>query len=721
MRILKQLTLFLSLVFVLPLTAGEGMWIPSLLKQLNEEEMIEMGFRLSAEDIYSVNHSSMKDAVVLFGRGCTGEIVSGQGLLLTNHHCGLGYIQRHSSVENDYLTNGFWAMNRKEEIPNPGLSVTLLKRMEDVTEEILKGMPENPDEVKRNEIIRENIDRVVKEKTEGTHYEAYVKPFFHGNTYYLFITEVFKDIRLVGAPPSSIGKFGGDTDNWMWPRHTGDFSIFRIYTGPDNKPAEYSEENIPYTPDYHFPISLEGYEKGDFTLVFGYPGSTDQFYTSDAVRLVTQTRNPIAIDARKLRLDIFDRHMRKDDQVRIQYTTKHARIANGWKKWIGENRGIRQLNTISEKIAWEESFQAWVDASNARQEKYGTLLTEFEEVYDAYIPATRSSTYIREAGLACELIRQSGRLDELLGMAYDESVEVELVREEADKMLQRMQSFYKDYNAPTDQDVFATLSVFYLENMDETFIPPYLKKLEKKFKGDREKMAEYVFEKTMLLDKEKLTGILKAGKRNKIKKFSNDPAYLISDQYREYYFDELIPVIRNSRNELDSLYRVYTKAIMEMQPDRRFYPDANLTLRVAYGQVDDYYPRDAVHYQHFTTLDGIFEKVAMGVYDYIVPEKLAELQEAEDYGRYADKDGELHTCFIASNHTTGGNSGSPVINADGQLIGINFDRNWEGTMSDIDYDPDMCRNISLDIRYCLFIIDKFAGASHLIEEMTIVE
>lgn len=720
MNALNRLFLFIAISFTIPSIAGEGMWIPSLLQQLNEKEMIEMGFRLSAEDIYSVNHSSMKDAVVLFGRGCTGEIVSKEGLLLTNHHCGLGTIQRHSSLENDYLKDGFWAMSREEELPNAGLSVTLLKRMEDVSDRILDDVTDGMNEKDREKTIQNNIDKIIEETTKGSHYEAYIRPFYSGNTYYLFVTEVFKDVRLVGAPPSSIGKFGGDTDNWMWPRHTGDFSVFRIYAGPDNKPAEYSKENAPYIPAYHFPISLKGYKEGDFTLVFGYPGSTQQFITSDAVEVITKVKNPIAIDARRLRLDIFEQHMRTDDKVRIQYTAKSAGLANGWKKWIGENRGIRKLKTIDAKTTQEAQFQEWATSTAKSSKSYPDLLPAIKAVYMAYAPVTRSATYIREAGLACELIRQAGRFDDLIAMAEDKTVDMALLKEEAEKMQKRMSGFFKDYDVETDKDVFAALMFYYYDNMKDVYIPPTLMTLQKKFKGDFPAMTEYVFNKTSLLETEELEKILEGNKRCLIKKLASDPAFKMADEFMNYYNESLIPMLRSSEDKLDSLYRIYVKAQMEMESGRRFYPDANLTLRVAYGMVDDFFPMDAVHYQHFTTLKGIMEKEALGVYDYIVPQKLEELYTTKDFGPYADADGSLHTCFTASNHTTGGNSGSPVVNADGQLIGINFDRNWEGTMSDIDYDPDQCRNISLDIRYCLFIIDKFAGARHLVDEMTLI-
>ncbi|MBE0641752.1 MAG: S46 family peptidase [Bacteroidales bacterium] len=721
MKNIRRILASLFLTLAVSVMAGEGMWIPSLLKQLNEAEMKSLGFRLSAEDIYSINQSSMKDAVVLFGRGCTGEIVSAEGLLLTNHHCGLGQIQQHSSVEHDYLTHGFWAMNRGEELPSPGLSVTLLKRMEDVTQRILENVSPEMTEADRKHIIGENIKSVVEEATRDSHYEAEVRPFYYGNTWYLFVTEVFRDIRLVGAPPSAIGKFGGDTDNWMWPRHTGDFSVFRIYASQENKPATYSKENVPYQPEHHFPVSLAGYKEGDFTLVFGYPGSTEQFITSDAVKLTTEVHNPIAIEARRMRLDIFEKHMAGNDKVRIQYTTKHARIANGWKKWIGENRGIHRLKTVRDKEIQEAQFSDWAGSEPGLSASYGTLLPSLEAVYARYTPAMKQYTYVTEAGMASEVIRLSGRLSSLLGKAYDKKTEASTLQEDAAKLNQRLAAFYKDYDPDTDRDVMAATLKYYWDNMHEVHTPAYLRKLHQKFKGDFNAMSTYIFRKSKLTNPASMELVLKSGKRSSILALAKDPVVMISDGFAAYHDDQLLPVLEWSDRQLDSLYRLYVAALMSMTPDDRFYPDANLTLRVAYGQVDDYYPRDAVRYEYFTTLDGIMEKERMDVYDYVVPERLKVLYEAKDFGEYAAEDGQLYTCFTASNHTTGGNSGSPVLNADGHLIGINFDRNWEGTMSDIDYDPDQCRNISLDIRYCLFIIDKYAGASHLIEEMTVVK
>ncbi|HRY99023.1 MAG TPA: S46 family peptidase, partial [Bacteroidales bacterium] len=443
--------------------------------------------------------------------------------------------------------------------------------------------------------------------------------------------------------------------------------------------------------------------------------------TSDAVRLTTEVHNPIAIEARRIRLDLFEKHMKTDDKVRIQYTTKHARIANGWKKWIGENRGIERLGTVQVKQQQEAAFGEWVQKDPELTERYGRLLTEFKDVYARYTPATRQSTYITEAALAAEVLRLPGRFFDLIDYAAGKDATSEGLKEQGAKLWPRMASFYKDYDAATDQDVMASTLKYYWDNMSTTYVPPYLRKLYKKHRGDFQSMAAHIMGRSVFCRPGEIEAMLKSGQRKPIRALQQDPAMLIAEGFIDYHDACLLPVTEASESRLDSLYRCYVAAIMKMQPERRFYPDANLTLRVTYGQVDDYFPRDAVRYKHFTTLDGIMEKEAMGVYDYGVPERLRELHAAQDYGDYAAEDGLMHTCFTASNHTTGGNSGSPVINAEGHLIGINFDRNWEGTMSDIDYDPDQCRNISLDIRYCLFIIDVYAGARHLVEEMTVVK
>ncbi len=702
------------------LRADEGMWIPMLLKKYNEKEMKARGMRISADDIYSINNASLKDAIVLFGGGCTGEIVSDQGLLFTNHHCGYSNIQSHSSLEFNYLEKGFWANSFDEELPNKGLTATILIRMEDVTEKVLDGVTAKMTETERSEKIEINIKKITKEATKGTHYTASVKPFYYGNQYFLYVNEVFKDVRLVGAPPSSVGKFGGDTDNWMWPRHTGDFSVFRIYTGPDGKPAEFSKDNIPYKPKKHLTISAKGYEKGDFTFVFGYPGSTEQFLTSQAVELKTKFENPIAIQMRQERLKIINKYMNTDPLIRIQYTAKAATIANGWKKWIGENRGIKRLNTIENKKAFETRFNEWANATTERKAQYGNLLAEFAKTYAETTPYQVSYKYFSEAAYPIEAIRFALGFQTLVAIAQKkESTETAIVTN-AKSLIESTKGQFKNYQINIDKESFAILMKLYFEQQSPDFQPQSLRDLAKKYKNNFELAAQDIYAKSLFTSQDRMLPFLENFKRKDVKKIINDPIYKLAVNMITHYREVIYPVMIEQDAKLDSLYRIYNKAIMEMSPDKIFYPDANLTLRVTYGKVDDYSPYDGVKYNYFTTLDGIMAKENPDIYDYKVEEKLKTLWKNKDYGQYADKDGSLHVAFIASNHTTGGNSGSPVLNADGHLIGINFDRNWEGTMSDVQYDPDQCRNISIDIRYCLFIIDKYAGAKRLIDEMTIV-
>ncbi len=719
---MKKLVFLFLVVLVSfgPARAGEGMWLPILLEQLNESEMKSMGMRISAEDIYSINKSSLKDAILLFGRGCTAEIISDKGLILTNHHCGYGQIQAHSTLEHDYLTTGFWAMNQSEELPNPGLSVTLLIRMEDVTSKALAGVEPGMPEKDRSAKIRENIAGIEKAAIENTHYNARVRPFYYGNEYYLFVTETFNDVRLVGAPPSNIGKFGGDTDNWMWPRHTGDFSLFRIYAGKDNKPADYSPDNVPYIPKRHLNISLKGAEKGDFTFVFGYPGTTQEYLPSHAIEMITGTENPPAIRLRGKRLDIFDRYMNQNDLVRIQYSAKHAGVANYWKKMIGENRGIKRLNAIDKKQQHERVFMEWASADPERNSRYGKLVPEFEALYARLSRLSEDETYLIEAALGVEAFRFAYSFSRLVSAAENASGNSEQLEKIVEQLKQTADGYFKNYHMPVDRSVFATLMQDWFEHQESGRIPVELVQASIPFGSNYEAWAKNLFDNSLFADQQKVNELLNGFKTKKVKKITSDPVYKLASGVYNHYFNRLQPELAILSAHSDSLQRIYMQGLMEFQPNRRFYPDANSTLRVTYGKVDDYFPRDAVHYRHYTTLEGIMEKEDPDIYDYVVEPKLKELFHHKDYGRYAASDGTMRIAFIASNHTTGGNSGSPVLNADGNLIGVNFDRNWEGTMSDLMYDPDQCRNISIDIRYCLFVIDKLAGAGHLVDEMTLV-
>jgi len=691
--------------------------MPLLLKKYKIEDMQRAGFKLTAEDVYSVNQACLKDAIVIFGGGCTAELISGEGLLITNHHCGYGNIQRHSTVEHDYLTDGFWAMTRGEELPNPGLSVTFLIRIEDVTESSLAGVTSTMNSSDREKAIQENIKKIQTDAVRGTAYTAKVTPFFSGNQYFLFVYEAYQDVRLVGAPPSAIGKFGGETDNWIWPRHTGDFSLFRIYAGPDNRPATYSPSNVPYKPKKFFPISLRGVEKGDFTMVFGYPGRTTEYIPSFVIENQVNFTIPASINLRTKRLDMITAAMETNPKIRIQYSAKKSGIANSWKKNQGVLLGLKKVAAIDRKKEFEKWFQEWVGTDAERQAEYGTLLGQYKDIVTNQAPFELAITYAREAGEAAEIIGFAGRFSSLVDLAAKGNAEE--VKKLADRLRPGVESYFKDYDAPTDQKLLAVLMQAYANGITPDFQPDLLKQILIDFKGDFEKYAKSVFDKSILDSEQDVNLMLTKFNSKSAKKLSNDPAFLVFKSLQKLQNELVNPGLAKGQDLLPELQRKYMKAQMEMQPEKLFYPDANSTLRITYGKVDDFMPADGIQYKYITTLDGIMEKDNPEIYDYRVPEKLKQLYLSKDYGQYVS-DHTIPVCFIASNHTSGGNSGSPVINADGQLIGINFDRNWEGTMSDIMYDPDLCRNISLDIRYALFIIDKFAGAKHLINEMELV-
>ncbi len=711
------LTLLLSLILSFARADG-GMWIPLYLSQ-NEAEMQQLGFHLTADDIYSINHSSMKDAIVLFGSGCTAELISSKGLLLTNHHCGYSYVQSHSTMEHNYLRDGFWARNMQEEIPMEGLTVTFLVYMEDVTGQVLAGVTDQDKEADRQAKIKENIAKVTKKAIEGTGYKAQVKPFYYGNQYFMFVTETYNDIRLVGVPPESIGKFGGDSDNWMWPRHTGDFSLYRIYTGKDGKPAAYSKDNVPMKPKQYFPVSIKGVQENDFTLVFGYPGSTRQFLISDGVNAVTNIQNPIAIQARTIRLDAMKKQMNLDPRIRLMYSAKANGISNGWKKWQGESKGIRECDVIGKKQALEADFQKWADADRGRKAQYGTLLQDMKKVYAGYNNNLQMVTYINECLFGVELMEEV--VYPYMSKLYGAENIPDATRA---KMRDADQSFRAEYYDVIDKECFVELMTYYFTTEKAENIPAALKKYVQSEPVVRQMMtalwdnsakkAPYFQDAAKYQD-----FIAKATPKQIAKTSGNEMIALYNALFDTYR--TAVTRYRAESNQLDEYYRIYVKALMEKDKDRVFYPDANLTMRVTYGQVKGFQPADGTDYVYYTTLDGIMEKEDPDVYDYQVHPKLKELWQKKDYGRYADKNGKLPVAFIASNHTTGGNSGSPVINGYGQLIGTNFDRVWEGTMSDIWYDVDRCRNISLDARYFLFIVDKFAGAKNIVDEIDVIE
>ncbi len=694
------------------------MWIPLLLEQLNESEMQDLGMEITADDIYSINHGSLKDAIVHFGGFCTSEIISDQGLLLTNHHCGYGAIQSHSSLENDYLKNGFWAMSQEEELPNKGLTATLIKRIEDVSARVLYGVKESMTEAERDEVIAKNIETVLEEELVDTHYEGIIRPFYIGNQYYLFITEKFLDVRMVGAPPSSIGKYGADTDNWMWPRHTGDFSLFRIYANSDNLPEAYSETNVPYQPLHHLPINMSGLEEGDFTMIFGFPGRTDEYIPSYGVEQVVKLRNSANIKTRKMALEIMDAYMRHSDKIRIQYASTYASISNAWKKWIGQNIGIRETRGIEKKQELEALFMERVSNSRRFDSSYKKLLPNFKEAYSDLEPYALARDYMIETCYrSIKSVNMGFQTKSFIKAYEEEEQDWEKIEKLYDQMLSTLEGHFKDYDQDVDRDLALALLPHYYNHVPE-ILSDEMKELRNS--KDPEAAINKAYDKSILSNEDLFTEVKEKGMKKMYKCLKKDPLAVLSIGIWSHYEDVIRPGYNGVNARIDSMMRIYMSAQMEVIPERTYYPDANSTLRVSYGQVKGLEPRDAVTYDPFTTLDGVIAKYVPGDYEFDLPAKLIELWEKKDYGDYANSNGAIPVCFIASNHTTGGNSGSPAIDGQGRLIGLNFDRIWEGTMSDLNFDESRCRNIMVDVRYVLFIVDKFAGATHLIEEMDLV-
>ena len=694
--------------------ADEGMWLPLYLKIINEQAMQDLGMKLTTDQIYSINKASMKDAVVQFGGGCTGEIISPEGLVLTNHHCGFSYVQQHSTVQNDLLTNGFWAADHASEKPNPGLSVSILVRMEEVTQRVTEGIPPGATEREKELVIAKNIEKIKKEAISGTHYTAFVRPFYYGAEYYLFVNEVFKDIRLVGAPPTSIGAFGGDADNWSWPRHTGDFSLFRIYAGPDNKPAAYSPSNLPYRPKQHFHISLDGVKENDFTLVLGYPGRTQEYLTAYAVRIIEKESNAFKIALRDKRMKLMAEAMATSDSLRIKYAARYASIANYHKKWAGENKGLDRLSAAEKKEEQEAAFTAWVSADPKRQKEYGKVLPTLKGAYDTLSRIILPVEYRSEAVYGNEIlpfVSSFGAINELILAGKAESKAYEALQNQ-------ITGFFNGWYMPLDKKMFTLCMKSVYTDVRPEYRSTVLTEFALRSKGNFEMLTEELFKKSAFTDRKRTQKLFAQLQKGNNEKLNSDPLFMLWADFNQNYEKRLQPVYTGLRNTIEAESKLYVEGLRKMYPDKNFYPDANFTFRVAYGKVSGYQPLDGETYKWQTTLNGVMEKEDSSIDEFKVPVKLKELFRRRDYGIYGQA-GKMPLAFTASNHTTGGNSGSPVIDAYGRLIGTNFDRCWEGTMSDIMYDPLMCRNISLDIRYTLFVIDKFAGAGHLVQEMTL--
>ena len=708
---MKFIKLILLFAFVQVSAQQGGMWIPSLLKGMNEDEMKSLGMKITAEQIYSINKSSIKDGVPQFDKKCTAEVISDKGLILTNHHCGYDAIQNHSTVEHDYLADGYWANKIEDELPNKGMIVSFVVRIDDVTTKILDGVAELNSEVEKQKKIQENIVTLIKTSPKKAWEENVIKTFYYGNQYLLFVTETFKDIRLVGAPPSSIGKFADVTDNWVWPRHTGDFSIFRIYADKDNRPAEYSTENVPYKPKYFFPISIKGLKENDFIMVLGYPGTTQEYLPSYAVDQIVNNSDPAKIEIRDATLKVQNSFMRKDKAIKIQYAAKNASIANAWKKWAGEVKGLKKANAIGAKQKFEKEFQERVIKAG-KQAEYGNLLTDFEKNYAEIKDYALARDYFNEIVITnSELLNVGYKLYQL-EQIYNNKGE-QAFNDRRAVLANGLDEFYNEFNSAVNQKVLEQLIDIYSKNYPKQFLPTSLENV------NAENLANEVFTKSQLVSYDKIKELLTGDSKTVLEKLNNDKGYQLIKAIADAHLKNVAPKYDEINLRNTATQRTYMKAILELFPKGRIFPDANSTLRVTYGKIKGYKPSDAVTYEPFSYLDGVIEKYIPSDYEFDAPQKLIDLYNKKDYGRYG-VNGRMPLDFIATNHTTGGNSGSPALDAKGNLIGLNFDRVWEGTMSDIYYSPEISRNIMVDIRYVLFIIDKFAGAENLIKELKII-
>lgn len=714
-----RITVLSVICFLLSLIsrAEEGMWLPLFLQQLNEKEMRSMGMKITAKDIYSINQGSLKDAIVSFGGFCTGEVISQQGLVLTNHHCGFDVIQNHSSIQRNYIRDGFWAMDKSQELANPGLFVTFIIRIEEVTKDVLQGVTKELTTSARQALIAKNSAAAQQKLKKEKYQDSFIRPFFEGNRYFLFVTETYNDVRLVGAPPSSIGNFGKDTDNWMWPRHTGDFSLFRIYANKDNKPAAYSPDNIPYVPKKSLNISLSGVKEGDFTMVFGFPGRTTQYLPSSAVQQIMEVNDPTKIKIRATALSILDSFMRRNEEVKIKYAAKYANTQNAYKKWQGEVLGLTSTNALDKKLRLEEEFLKRVNQQSVWKENYSTLLQQLKDKYTSYEALGRARDYFNEIFPRIETFTI---LNTISTLEKELNASQKINKESLQPVIEKLEEIFKEFDPLVDQRLFEGMMENYFNDQPEEMISPEVLKKIKLSNYDFKNIANELYGVSgLFLYKEKLIQELKERPEAVVRAVADNELRRLQLALQRHFVVAVNNPATLLLQDIAKLQREYMEAQTVVFPEKRFYPDANSTLRVTYGKAGGYQPRDGVEYGMHTYLDGVMEKYKPGDYEFEVPEKLRTLYYNKDYGIYGVS-GKMPVCFIARNHTTGGNSGSPALDGSGNLVGLNFDRVWEGTMSDINYDPTICRNIMVDIRYVLFIIDKFAGAGHLVKEMKLV-
>ena len=696
--------------------ADEGMWLLPLIEKLNMGRMTQMGLKLSSEDIYSLNKACLKDAIVIFGGGCTGEIVSSQGLILTNHHCGYGSIQSHSTVEHDYLRDGFWAKTKDEELPNPNLSVTFLVRIEDVTSQVLADVKEGMSETERNAAISDARQKIEKSASEGNNYKNMVSSFYGGNYFYLLVYDKYNDVRFVGAPPSSIGKFGADTDNWEWPRHTGDFSVFRVYTGPDGKPASYSKDNIPLKPKYYLPVSLKDMNPGDFTMILGYPGRTSRYMTSYEVNEQLLIAHPDRIKIRGIKQDIWMKDMQADQKVNIQYAAKHFYSSNYWKYSIGQKAGLERLNVKARKEEIENQFNKWIAANPDKKAKYGESLNLIRTSIEGRAELYNAQQYRFECMQGCELLSMNKGVDALITSL--KSGDGKKIADAVDNIRTNTNKFYKDYSPSTDIKSMKAMIKLYRADVPAKFHPDfYINVIDKRFKGNIDKFVDDMFRKSVFTDEATLDVFLK---KPSLKIIEADPVYVTATSISKMGADISKELSQFDAN-LTTGKRLWIEALMDMAPEKTQYPDANSTMRLTYGSVQDYNPKDAVTYKHYTTLQGVVDKYKPNDYEFDLPQSLIDLNKKKEYGRYGSQKGYMPVCFLTTNDITGGNSGSPVMNGNGELIGLAFDGNWESMSGDITYEPELQRTIVVDIRYVLWVMDIYAGAKNLVDEMSIVQ